>query len=378
MIECRAAVLRQIGAARPYGESKPLSIETVRLDPPRHGELVVQVQGAGLCHSDLSNINGWRPPMLPIVIGHEGAGEVVEVGQGVEDLKVGDHVVFQFAASCGRCVHCLEGRPQICSTAAAAAAKGDLMGGGRRIHDADGVAVAHQAGVACFADYAVVDRGSVVRIDPAFPIQSAAIFGCAVMTGVGAVINTARLRAGETVAIVGLGGVGLSALMGARLAGAGSIIGIDIDPAKLDRARTLGADHALDGRNPEVIEQVRDLTAGGVDYALEFVGALPALKTAFGMVRRGGTLIAAGLTNPGAEFGFDPSVLVREEKAIKGSFMGSCVPVRDIPRLIRLEQEGRLGVSALVDRVIGFDELNDGFELLESGRALRQILAPAL
>lgn len=377
-MECKAAILRTIGAPHPYGTTKPLSIETVRLDPPGAGEVLVKIHAAGLCHSDLSNINGWRPPMVPMVLGHEGAGEVVEIGGAVTDMRVGDHVVFQFAASCGRCVHCLEGRPQICSLAAEAAGRGELMGGGRRIHDSEGVAVAHQAGISCFAEYAVVDRGSVVVIDPGFSTQTAAIFGCAVMTGVGSIMNAARIRPGETVAIVGLGGVGMSAVLGAKIAGAGKIIGLDLDIEKLERGKKMGATHVYDAAAADTAKEIIDLTDGGVDYAFEFVGVSPALKMAFSLVRRGGTMIIGGLTKPGLGVEFDTSAMVREEKTIKGSFMGSCVPVRDLPRLIRMEQEGKLGVASLIDTVFGFDGLNDGFEKLESGKGLRQLLIPAL
>lgn len=378
MIRSKAAVLRKSGVERPYASSEPISIEEIVLEPPAAVELVVKVHGAGLCHSDLNALNGTTSPALPLVFGHEGAGEVVEIGGAIKDVAVGDHVVFQFAASCGRCVYCLEGRPQICSIAAAAAAKGELMGGGRRFKDAAGNPLAHYSGVSCFSEYTVVDRGSVVVIDKSFPLDRAALLGCGVMTGVGAVMNTARVRAGESVAVIGLGGVGSSALLGARLSGAGTIIGIDLDDSKFDRAMALGATHVVSARDPDCIAAVRELSGGGVHFAFEFAGAVPAMRTAFGIVRRGGTVVMAGLPKAGSEAGFDPGILVREEKSIRGSFMGSCVPVRDIPRFIALEQAGRLPIGNLIDRFIGFGELNAGFDLLESGKVLRQVLVPAM
>ncbi|MFE3838649.1 zinc-binding dehydrogenase [Pseudogemmobacter sonorensis] len=378
MIRSKAAVLRGTGARQPYESSNPISIEEIFIAPPAAGEILVKVRGAGLCHSDLNAINGTSAPVLPLVFGHEGAGEVLEVGSAVRDVAIGDHVVFQFAASCGRCVYCLEGRPQICTTAAAAAAKGELMGGGSRFRDAAGNTLAHYSGVSCFSEYTVVDRGSVVVVDRTFPLDRAALLGCAVMTGVGAILNTARVRAGESVAVIGLGGVGASALLGARLCGAATIIGMDIDETKFERAKALGVTHVFNPKDETCVEAVRDATQGGVHFAFEFAGAVPAMRTALAVVRRGGSVIMAGLPKKGAELGFDPGGFVREEKALRGSFMGSCVPVRDIPRFIRLEQDGKLPIGNLIDRFIGFDGLNEGFDLLERGKVLRQVLVPGM
>ena len=375
-VRCKAAVLRTIGAPRPYARSKPLSIEEVDLAPPKPMELLVRIAGAGLCHSDLSVINGDRVRPVPIALGHEGSGEVVEVGSGIDDVRPGDHVVFQFSASCGRCRRCVEGRPQVCERAARAKAEGGLMAGGSRITALNGERIGHHTGVSCMAEYAVVDRGSVVVIDNSMPLAQAALFGCAVMTGVGAVINTARVRAGDTVAVVGLGGVGLNGVMGARLAGAQTIVAIDREPAKLAIAREIGATHAFDARDAHCVEQVRDLTDGGVDYAFELGGAIDAMKIAYGIVRYGGSVVVAGLPPATATFSFIQADLVGQEKSIRGSYMGSCAPVRDIPRFIRLYQEGRLPVDRLIDGYIGFDALNEGFDKLQDVKVVRQILAP--
>lgn len=375
-MKMRAAVLRQSGATAPFEKSRPISVEEVELSKPEAGELLVRVIGAGLCHSDLSVINGNRPRPVPLVLGHEGAGEVVEVGPGIRDLKAGDPVVFQFSANCGRCRRCLEGRPQICEVNAVARAKGDLMGGGRRLKSASGEYLAHHSGVSCFAEYAVIDRGSCVKVDDSIPLDKAAIFGCAVMTGVGAVLNTARIRPGDSVAVIGLGGVGLNGLLGAKVAGAGAIIAIDLNDDRLGLARQLGATHTFNAKDPALAEQVRDITHGGVDFAFDFAGAIPAMETGYGLLRAGGELVVAGLAPADSTFTFTPPAMVSDEKAIRGSYMGGCVPVRDIPRYIDLYQQGRLPIDALISSSVGFDEINEGFDRLADGSAIRQILMP--
>ena len=375
-MKMRAAVLRAIAPDRPYATSRPIRVEEVTLDPPGPGELLVKVVGAGLCHSDLSVINGSRPRPVPLALGHEGAGEVIEVGLGVRDIAVGDPVVFQFSASCGRCVRCQEGRPQICLTHGAARAKGELMGGGKRLTDATGLPINHQSGVSCFAEYTVVDRGSVVKVDADVPLETASIFGCAVMTGVGAALNAARVAPGDRVAVIGLGGVGFSALLGARLGGAGMLIAVDVNPAKLGLARQLGADQTVDARDADAVDQIKDLTAGGCDIALESAGVIPALRTGYEVLRAGGSLITVGLSPLGAEFPIPAADLVTREISVRGSYMGSCVPVRDIPRFLEAWRQGRLPVDRLIGAHLGFDGLNTGFDRLADGEVVRQILTP--
>lgn len=372
----KAAVLRQCGAPAPFADSRPISVEEVELDPPGPNEVLVKIGGAGLCHSDLSVINGDRPRPLPMVLGHEGAGMVVEVGSAVGDVAAGDHIVFQFSPNCGRCRRCLEGRPQVCERGAATKAKGELMSGGVRLHDLDGNPLAHHTGVSCFAEYVVADRGSVVVIDKDLPLDEAALFGCAVMTGVGAVINTARILPGDSVAVVGLGGVGLNGLFGAILGGAETIVAIDLSDEKLGLARQLGATHTVNASDPNHVEQVRDITKGGVDYAFDLAGTIPAMKTAYAVTRYGGSVVTAGLSPSTAEFSFVQGDLVAQEKAIRGSYMGSCVPVRDIPRFISLYRQGRLPVDRLISSRIGLDDINAGFDRLAALAAVRQILVP--
>lgn len=375
-MKMKAAILREIAPPRPFAVSKPIHIEEVELDPPGPGELLVKVIGAGLCHSDLSVIDGSRPRPIPVALGHEGAGEVVEVGVGVRDFAAGDPVVFQFSASCGHCVNCQSGRPQVCLSHAAARAKGELMGGGKRLRDAAGNPINHQSGISCFAEYAVVDRGSVVRIDKGIPLTLAAVFGCAVMTGAGAALNTASVRPGQAVAVIGLGGVGFSGLLGAKLGGAAPLIAIDINPDKLGLARQFGADHTIDPREPDAVERIRELTGGGVEVALEFAGSVAALETGYKILRIGGSLVTAGLSPAGHDFPIPAADLVTREITVRGSYMGSCVPVRDIPRFLDAHAQGRLPVDQLIEGSVGFDDLNAGFDNLAEGAVIRQILAP--
>ena len=375
-MKCRAAILRTTGAERPYSKSQPITIEEIELDPPGPTEVLVKIAGAGLCHSDLSVINGTRPKDLPIVIGHEGSGEIVELGSAITDLKIGDHAVFQFSPACGRCRRCLEGRSQNCLIAATQGAKGELISGGSRMRDADGITLGHHTGISSMAEYAVMDRGSIIVVDPSLPLADAAVFGCAVMTGAGAVINAARVRTGDSVAVLGLGGVGLNGVMGAKLAGAQEIIAIDTDSRKLDLAKELGATHTINGKDNDVVEQVKDLTGGGVDFAVELAGTIGAMETAYAIVARGGSVVTAGLSPAGAQFSFEHADLVSHEKSVIGTYMGSCVPVRDIPRFINAFQRGDMPVDKLIDRHIGFASLNEGFDHLDRGDTVRQILTP--
>src|SRR6266516_6716783 len=238
-MKIKAAVLNKMGVETPYAQSKPLSIEEVELDDPGRGEVLVKIGAAGLCHSDLSVIDGNRPRPTPMVLGHEAAGVVEKVGSGVDDLAAGDHVVMVFVPSCGHCLPCAEGRPALCEPGAAANGAGTLLSGERRLHR-DGTQVHHHLGVSAFAQYATVSRRSLVKIDRELPLDEAALFGCAVLTGVGAVVNTAKVRAGASVAVVGLGGVGLNALLGAAAAGAQRIVAIDLSDEKLGLARQFG------------------------------------------------------------------------------------------------------------------------------------------
>src|SRR5690606_29625785 len=245
-----AAVLRTMGAARPYADSRPLSVETVTLDPPGEGEVLVAVKAAGLCHSDLSVINGDRPRPMPMALGHEAAGVVEALGPGVGDLAVGDHVVMVFMPSCGHCDPCAGGRPALCEPGAAANGKGELLSGHRALH-AGAETLNHHLGCSAFAEHAIVSRRSLVKIDPALSFAKAALFGCAVLTGVGAVVNTAGLKAGHSAVVIGLGGVGLASVLGALASGASPVVAVDLNEDKLALARSLGPVHTVNAADPD-------------------------------------------------------------------------------------------------------------------------------
>jgi len=375
-MKIKAAVLHEMGKPAPYVESTPLRVEELELDPPGPGEVLVKIGAAGLCHSDLSVINGDRPRPTPMALGHEAAGEVEEVGPGVTDLKPGDHVVMVFVPSCGHCLPCMEGRPALCEPGAVSNGKGELFSGSGRLH-LGGHMVNHHLGVSAFAEYAVVSRNSLVKIDRSLPMEIAALFGCAVLTGVGAVVNTAAVKPGTTAAVIGLGGVGLNAVLGAVLAGASRIVVVDVLDEKLDLARQLGATDAVNAKDPDCVEKIREMTGGGVDYGFEMVGSTQAMDTAYRVTKRGGMTVTAGLSHPDRKFEVQHVSLVAEERSVKGSYVGGCVPIRDVPRYISLYQQGRLPIDRLVGERIGLNDLNAAFDKLASGKVVRQIMVPA-
>ncbi|MFH1044609.1 MAG: zinc-binding dehydrogenase [Pseudomonadota bacterium] len=373
-MKIRAAVLDQMQQPQPYAKTRPISVETVDLDSPGPGEVLVKIGAAGLCHSDLSIINGERPRVMPIALGHEAAGIVEEIGPGIVDLQRGDHVALVFVPSCGHCLPCMEGRPALCEPGFAAAVAGTLISGHRRLHRADKSPINHQVGVSCFAEYAVVARGTLVKIDQELPLDIAALFGCAVLTGVGAAINCAQLRLGGSAAVVGVGGVGLSALLGALAAGARQVVAIDKLDSKLELAHTLGATHTFRADDPDLVARVKAATNGGVEVAIEAASAVAALATAYEITRRGGTTVTVSLPPPYATFNVPAVNLVVEERTLKGSFLGSAVPARDIPHYIALYRAGRLPVDRLVTHRIKLDEINLGFDRLANGEAIRQVI----
>jgi alcohol dehydrogenase len=370
----RAAVLREIGRPAPYAESRPLAIEQVELDPPGPGEVWVHVRAAGLCHSDLSVIDGNRPRPMPMVLGHEAAGVVAAIGPGVTGLARGDHVVAAFVPSCGHCKPCATGRPALCEPGFKANSAGTLLGGERRLHDAGGHDIHHHLGVSGFAQHAVLAANSLVRVPPGLPFAEAALFGCAVITGVGAVVNTAAMPQGASVAVVGLGGVGLAALLAARMLDAEHLVAIDMNEGKLAVARELGATATVNAASPDAAEQVRELTGGGVAYGFEMAGSARALELAYRITARGGTTVSAGLSHPQQQFSLQHLGLVAEERTLKGSYLGSCVPSRDIPRYIEWYRAGRLPVDRLLSERLRLDDINAAFDRLAAGESIRQVV----
>lgn len=372
-MKTKAAVLYEMGVEGPYEKMKPLKIETLNLDAPKQNEVLIKIHAAGLCHSDLSVINGSRPRPMPMALGHEAAGEIIELGEGVSDFEVGDHVVCTFIPSCGKCIPCREGRPALCENGAASNEKGEMIEGGFRLSKEKGV-IHHHLGVSGFSEYAVVSENSIVKIDPEIPYERAAVFGCAVITGIGAVINTAQIRPGSNVAVVGLGGIGLNAIIGARLAGANEIIALDINEDKFEIAKTLGATAVFNSSDENVIDDVKAYVTGGAEYVFETAGVVPAMQVAYAITKRGGSTVTTGLPDPKAEFSFPQVTLAAEERTIKGSYVGSCVPDRDIPRFVSLYRQNRLNVDPLISDVISLDQINKGFDQLANGDAGRIII----
>ncbi len=368
-----AAVLRQAGLPPPYAESKPLEIVELDLSPPGRGEVLVKMAAAGLCHSDLSVIDGSRPRPMPMALGHEAAGIVEAVGDGVTDLEAGDHVVLVFVPSCGRCGPCASGRPALCEPAAKANAAGTLLSGERRL-SFHAEPINHLLGVAAFSTHAVVARESCVKIDPDLPLELAALFGCAVLTGVGAVVNTAKLEPGQSVAVVGLGGVGLSVVLGARLAGARQIVAVDLSDEKLAFATKLGATQTVNARSNDAVGEIRRISGNGVDVAFEMAGSVPALELAYAATARGGATVTAGLPHPDKRMSLSPLALVAEERTLKGSYVGSSAPQRDVPRMIALFRAGRLPVDQLLTHRLNLSEINEGFDRLREGVGVRQVI----
>jgi alcohol dehydrogenase len=334
----------------------------------------VELVGAGLCHSDLSTINGSIPRLMPMILGHEASGIVREVGPGVKEVKVNDHVVFSFVPACGHCLYCAIGRPALCINGGKANNAGTLLNGDVRFHKPGGERILHFLGVSAFSQYTVAVQESLIPIDKAIPLDKVALFGCAVLTGVGAVINTAKVLPGEPVAIFGLGGVGLSALMGARLVGASPIVAVDVIPNKFPLAKGLGADFTVNARESDPVSAVKDLTGGGAEYAFEAVGNAQVLGQAYRATRRGGKTISIGIAHPSQQVSIQALSLVSLEKTVQGSFMGSAVPRRDIPRLIQLYQAGKLPIDELLSPSITLNEINEGFDLLAQGKAIRQLV----
>jgi alcohol dehydrogenase len=372
-VKIRAAVLEAMGAPLPYAQSRPLKIVEVDLDPPGPGEILVRIKAAGLCHSDLSVINGDRPRPMPMALGHEAAGVVEQLGDGVTDLAVGDHVVLVFVPSCGHCAPCAEGRPALCEPGAAANGAGKLLSGGQRLKR-NGQTINHHMGCSAFATHAVVSRRSAIRITKELPFDEAALFGCAVLTGVGAVVNTAQVHAGTSVAVVGLGGVGLASVLGAIAAGARQVIAVDLSDDKLKLAKQFGATHVFNAGAADAVETIRQASSGGVETAIEMAGSVRAFDLAYKVTRRGGTTVTAGLPPPSAAWPMSPVHLVAEERTLKGSYIGTCVPSRDLPRYIDLYRQGRLPVDRLKSGTLSLDEINRGFDLLHEGKAVRQVV----
>jgi S-(hydroxymethyl)glutathione dehydrogenase / alcohol dehydrogenase len=365
-IHMRACVLREPG--------HPVSVETVRLQPPRRGEVLVRVAAAGVCHSDLHLADGrLGAGRWPMVLGHEGAGVVQAVGEGVDGLAPGDHVAFCFVPSCGGCPACRSGRRTLCEPAARHGAAGLLLEGSSRLRAGDGTVLQHGLMVACFAEFAVVPAGGAIPIPPDIALWQAALLGCGVVTGIGAVTRAAGVRIGERVCVIGCGGVGLQVIAGARLAGAATIIAVDRRAEKLAHALRRGATHAIDARTGDPAPAIRAIAGGGVDYAFEVVGSAATIRTAWDALRPGGTAIVVGLAPAGVEVAL-PAIEFLSEKAIRGSYYGSADPAEVFPGLIELVRSGLLELGDVVSDLIELEAVEGALERLRRGEGERSVV----
>jgi Zn-dependent alcohol dehydrogenase len=364
----RAAVLRQPG--------QPPTIEDVDLEAPRAGELAVRVEAAGVCHSDLHYMNGDLTCRLPAVLGHEGAGIVEALGPGATgDIAVGQRVAFMWRPRCGRCDACVSGRPVLCASGRVQATTGGLLDGTTRLSQG-GETVHHFLGVSCFAERVVVSERAVVPVPDGVPAEIAAIAGCAVVTGVGAMLNVVEGAAGRGIVVLGVGGVGLCSVMGARLIGAEPIVAVDVDEGRLELARQLGATHTVNARQSDVLEAVRAIAPAGLDWAVEAIGQAGTLRQAFASLAPAGTVIALGLARAGATFEVPINELVQGQKRIVGSLYGSSNPLIDLPRIFGLYLAGRLPLDQLVGERFGLDQVNEAYVLLTAGGIGRSVIVP--
>jgi S-(hydroxymethyl)glutathione dehydrogenase/alcohol dehydrogenase len=364
----------KINAAILWEQGAPLSVEEAELEAPRAGEVLVELKSAGVCHSDLHPARGDWPARTPLALGHEGAGIVREVGAGVTRVRVGETVVFCWAPPCGACPTCLEGRPVLCDRLERTSYRNKLPAGGTRLK-ARGQDVAHFNGTACFADFAVVAEEGAIPVPADVPFEALATLGCAVITGVGAVLNAARAEAGAKVVVVGAGGVGLNVVQGARLAGCEKIIAVDTRTKPLTLARDFGATDTVEASTADVKEQVRELTGGrGADYVFDTVGAPETLSQALVFARKGSTVVLTGLSRTDTRAAFPLFPFVMQEKRLIGSLYGSGQPLRDIPRLVTLYQEGKLKLSELATRTYRLDGVNEALSALASAEGARGII----
>ncbi|MDE3085214.1 MAG: Zn-dependent alcohol dehydrogenase [Acidobacteriota bacterium] len=359
MTTTRAAVCHEVGT--------PLVVEEIELATPGRRDVVVRMAASGVCHSDLSVQKGSIPFMFPTVLGHEGAGVVEAVGDLVTRVAPGDHVVLTWMPPCRRCFWCLSGQPMLCENGLAEALGGDYATVGGR-------PLVRGLGTATFAERTLVPEGEVVKVDPSVPLELAALVGCALSTGIGAVWHTADVRPGTSVAVVGCGGVGLSVIQGARLAGATPIVAVDPVPAKLEMAKRFGATAVVDA-TVDTVGGVREATAGrGADTVFEVVGRASTIRDAFASARRGGTVVLVGAGSPAEQVSFGAMELFVDAKTLKGCVYGSTDPDRDFPVLVDLVRSGAVDASGLVSRRIGLGEVNEAFAAMEAGTVARSVI----
>ncbi len=365
-MKAKAAVLFEVG--------KKLEIWDVDVQPPKVGEALVRMVAGGVCHSDLHVMTGHLYAPLPAILGHEGSGIVEEVGPGVTSVRPGDHVIPLWRLSCGECEYCTAGRPALCPSGTAIRMTGRLPDGTTRFALGD-TELKHFAGVSSFSEYSVIPEKALLKIPDDLPLDRAALFGCAVITGVGAVINAAQVRAGSSVAVFGAGGIGLNVIQGAALAGAEKIIAVDLLERKLEYAGQFGATHTINASSGDPVEQIRALTGGrGVDYAFEAIGVPTVMRQAYDTLAKRGMVVVIGVTPMTTEVSVPVMPLVFEERVLTGSVYGSSRPRIDIPRLIGLYRAGKLKLDELLTRTYPFEQINQAYAALERGEVARSVI----
>lgn len=365
-MKAKAAVLFEAG--------QKLEIRDVEVQGPQAGEVLVRMAAAGICHSDLHAMTGHLVASLPAILGHEGSGIVAEVGPGVTAVKPGDHVIPLWRLSCGSCEYCSDGRPALCPEGTQIRMTGRLLDGTTRF-TLDGKEIKHFAGVSSFSEYSVIPARAVLKIPDDFPLDRAALLGCAVITGVGAVFNCARVRPGSSVAVFGAGGIGLNIIQGAAIAGAEKIVAVDVLANKLEFAKQFGATHTINGSTGNAVEQIKALTDGkGVEYAFEAIGLPATMRQAYDSLRKRGMAVVVGVTPMTAEVSVPVMTLVYEERILTGSVYGSSRPAIDIPKLIALYRSGKLKLDELLTRRYPFAEINEAYGALERGEVARSVV----
>jgi len=360
-----------VRAAVQYEYGAPLVVEELELDPPRAGEVLVRMAASGVCRSDWHEMRGIHRRPVPGVLGHEGSGVIEQVGEGVEGLEPGDHVVLSWLPYCGSCRRCASGRPNLCENLGVFDA-GFLGDGTVRFHKGD--LPIHSNVPSSLAERTVVPARTAIRVDPGLPLEQVALLGCAVMTGVGAVLNTARVRPGEAVVVIGCGGVGLSVIQGARIAGAWPIVAVDVVDSKLDLARRLGATETVLGTGEDPEAAIRDVLPGGADFSFEALGRVATIELATRATAPGGTAVLVGMASPDARAAIDALTLTVQERTITGCWYGSCVPPRDFPRMAELVRAGELRLDAMIGRTFDLDGINEALGLFEQAPEARSVI----
>lgn len=362
-------------AAVLYEAGKPMLIEEVQVQMPQRGEVLVRMKAAGVCHSDYHVICGDLSMPMPIICGHEGAGIIQAVGEGVTSVVPGDHVILVWRGSCGRCEYCSRGRPALCDMGTAMRFKGTMPDGTRRFRTASGQEIHHYAGVSAFSTHSTMPEASVVKIAPDFSFEKAALVGCGVITGVGAVVNAAQVRYGSTVAVWGTGGIGLNIVQGARLVGARQIIAVDIHESKLEHARRFGATHTVNASSCDPIAAVKELTSGlGAEFTFEAIGLPEAITQAFDATQKGGKCTVVGICRADARAPINVNQLLYAEKTLLGSLYGTTRPRIDLLNLMDMHREGKLMLDELISRRYALQDINEAYRALVAGEVARSLI----